>query len=484
MSIRKRLILSNIAMIMIPPFLFLLACGLLIFVFFGQVKEIRNLEQNSETTEMGKYFRELRKISFQLPEKLEDASYLIEMEKNLNKQKTLLVVRKGQEIIFYSKQLEGLPLQKLPAVDEDGESSMREFDNHHYNVRQYDFFFRDGTEGTIFFLRDVGSLMSLAHSFFPLLLIFLLLVLIATNGLLTYFVSRSIIRPVKNLTTAAEQISEGQLDFHIKPLANDELGKLSQTFEMMRQKLKESKELQLQYEENRKELLTNISHDLKTPITSIKGYVEGIQDGIANTPEKMEKYLQTIYTKSMNLDHLIDELFLYSKLDLHREPFTFEEVDVRMYFEDLVDELHFELEKENVNLTLHTDGDAYQVIADREKLKRVVTNVIGNSLRYMNKEEKQIQIELQTLDKEVLVSIIDNGSGIPNDALPYIFDRFYRVEASRNRKTGGTGLGLSIVKRMIEEHGGRIWASSNVGEGMSIFFTLRRVENNEESINY
>lgn len=317
----------------------------------------------------------------------------------------------------------------------------------------------------------------------------LLLALIITNGLLTYFVSKSIIKPVNKLSEAAQQIREGNLDFKIEPMNKDEIGKLAETFEQMRSKLKESAELQKTYEENRKELIANISHDLKTPITSIKGYVEGIQDGVANTPEKMDRYIKTIYTKSVDMDHLIDELFLYSKLDLHRVPFHFEEVDLKSYLVDYIEELRFDIEKDGVVVSFHAERDiSYIVMADREQLKRVITNIVQNSLKHMNKIEERIHVSLSLKEEDVLIQVQDNGIGIPKEDLPYIFDRFYRADPSRNRATGGSGLGLAIVKRIVEEHGCEIWAESKLGEGTSIFFTLKKShnedENDEQNINY
>lgn len=154
------------------------------------------------------------------------------------------------------------------------------------------------------------------------------LILILTNGLLTYFMSRSIIKPISKLSTAAKKISEGDLEYSVQSDKKDELGDLANTFEQMRLKLREADREQKQYEQNRQELIASISHDLKTPLTSIKGYVKGIQDGVANTPEKLDRYMDTIYRTANDMDGLIDELFLYSKLDLKRETFQFEQVDL------------------------------------------------------------------------------------------------------------------------------------------------------------
>ncbi|WP_438351367.1 sensor histidine kinase [Paenibacillus sp. FA6] len=302
------------------------------------------------------------------------------------------------------------------------------------------------------------------------------LILIITNGLLTYYVSKSIITPITKLSLAAKKISEGDLEYSIGSNKKDELGELTNTFEAMRIKLKEAKTAQLQYEQNRQELIASISHDLKTPLTSIKGYVKGIQDRVANTPEKLERYMDTIYKTANDMDGLIDELFLYSRLDLQQVPFEIEKVDLYAFFADFVDELAFNLDKEqNTVILLANKDDPYIVEADREKLKRVVTNIVQNSMKYMDKKHKEIQVRLSSSSDEVIVEMKDNGSGIRKEDIPHIFDSFYRTDISRNSSTGGSGLGLSIVKKMIEEHGGNVWAVSKLGEGTSIYFKLKKV---------
>ena len=302
------------------------------------------------------------------------------------------------------------------------------------------------------------------------------LILIITNGLLTYYVSKSIITPITKLSLAAKKISEGDLEYSIGSNKQDELGELTNTFEAMRIKLKEAKAAQLQYEQNRQELIASISHDLKTPLTSIKGYVKGIQDRVANTPEKLERYMDTIYKTANDMDGLIDELFLYSRLDLQQVPFDIEKVDLYAFFADFVDELAFDLNKEQSTvLLLANKDDSYIVEADREKLKRVVTNIVQNSMKYMDKEHKEIQVCLSSSSEEVIVEMKDNGSGIGKEDISYIFDSFYRTDISRNSSTGGSGLGLSIVKKIIEGHGGNVWAASKLGEGASIYFKMKKV---------
>ena len=225
-----------------------------------------------------------------------------------------IVVRKGEAISYASKVFESVALKKaLPKFEKTNINSRgtTELNGTFYRYVKFDFYFPENEEGSIFVLKKQSSFVDLTQKLFPILFVSLLLLAILLIGLLSYFVSRSVIKPIFVLKDATERIKEGNLDFQIPATSHDEIGQLNQGFEEMRKKLKGSIEMQTQYEENRKELISNISHDLKTPITSIIGYVEGIKDGIANTPEKMDKYLTTIHTKAKHMDTLIDELFVF-----------------------------------------------------------------------------------------------------------------------------------------------------------------------------
>ncbi|CAG9620440.1 sensor histidine kinase [Sutcliffiella rhizosphaerae] len=306
----------------------------------------------------------------------------------------------------------------------------------------------------------------------------IILILILANGLLTYYVARSIIQPIRELMRAAEEISKGNLEYEMPPLKRkDELQTLAQTFEQMRQKLIGAKIAEEHYAENQKLWMASISHDLKTPLTSIKGYVKGMQDGVANTPEKREKYLATIEKKAEDMNTLIEELFLFSKLELESVPFHFAPLDLKSYLEDVVDELRFYFEEENGLVTFETDHhSSYVIDADRDQLKRVITNLTANSLKFMTEKEKHLHLNLHTGHDYVELEWRDNGIGIPKESLPYIFDRFYRTDPSRNSETGGSGLGLAITKKIIHMHKWTIWAESTQSEGTSIFIRFRKKE--------
>jgi signal transduction histidine kinase len=245
----------------------------------------------------------------------------------------------------------------------------------------------------------------------------------------------------------------------------------------MRLRLKDNAEEKLSDEKENRALISNIAHDLKTPITAVKGYAEGIIDGVANTPEKVDRYVRTIYNKANEMDTLINELTLYSKIDTNRIPYNFAKINVSEYFQDCVEEIGLDLEAKGIGLAYYNyvDPDVV-IIADPEQLRRVISNIISNSVKYMNKTKGFINIRIKDVGDFIQVEMEDNGRGIAQRDLPYIFDRFYRTDASRNSATGGSGIGLSIVKKIVEDHGGKIWATSKEDTGTTMYFVIRKYE--------
>ncbi len=305
----------------------------------------------------------------------------------------------------------------------------------------------------------------------------IVLILIVTGLSITAWIYRGIVTPIYKLEEAAQNIKEGNLDFTVEAETNDEMGKLCQNFEDMRQRLKESAEEKLEAEKQNRILISNISHDLKTPITAIKGYVEGILDGVADTPEKVDKYMRTIYSKAIDMDRLINELTLYAKIDTNRIPYDFKRMKAADYFDDCIEEIGLGLEAEHIGLSyFNYAGDEVEIIADPEQLKRVINNIIGNSIKYMDKEHGLINIRVKDVGDFIQIEIEDNGKGIAQKDLPFIFDRFYRTDASRNSATGGSGIGLSIVRKIVEDHGGKIWATSKEFTGTVMYFVIRKYQ--------
>ena len=307
--------------------------------------------------------------------------------------------------------------------------------------------------------------------------IFGLATLILFIIILSQTISRSILVPLKELNKATESIAEGNLDFTIKYKKNDELGRLCQAFDTMRDKLKKSIEKQMESEKQRKEMIGVISHDLRTPISSIKGYVEALQDGIAKDQAQFTRYLQVIQDKTDRLDALIDDLFLFSQMDLGRLKMDFEIVDSREMLEDMLHYISLDWKDSNIEIIKELPFVSVKVKVDMRRIAQVMDNIIQNASRYVG-SNGQIRVSAVREKEELIVAIRDNGIGINKEDLPYIFDLFYRGEKSRSRNFGGSGLGLAICKSIIEDHGGRIWAESSPGQGTTIFFSLPIVEHN------
>ena len=309
------------------------------------------------------------------------------------------------------------------------------------------------------------------------MLVSVILIMAMTCSFLMAWIYRSILTPIETLKKATRNIRDGNLDFEVEIGDDDEIGELCADFEEMRIRLKESTEEKVVFDSQNKELISNISHDLKTPITAVKGYVEGLLDGVADTPEKQKKYLRTIYNKANDMDRLINELTFYSKIDTNRIPYTFNKINVKEYFDDCFEDIGMEMSQQQISLSYDNKvASDVMVIADAEQIKRVINNIVGNSVKYMDKPDKSIAIRVMDVGDFVQVEIEDNGRGIAAKDLPYIFDRFYRTDTSRNSSKGGSGIRLSIVHKVMEDHGGKVWATSREGEGTTMYFVLRKYQ--------
>lgn len=302
-----------------------------------------------------------------------------------------------------------------------------------------------------------------------------IIIIILTGSYLSKRLSRSILAPVRKLGEAAAAVRGGNLDRPVGYASGDELGQVCALFDEMRLRLKASKQAEQRYEQQRKQMIAGISHDLSTPITTIKGYVSGILDGIADTPEKKEHYLRTIYDRACDMDQMVDSLFLFSKLDLDQEPFRMEPVDLIAYFKDCFTELRGKPVEMNVEFHTGTCKNA-PVLIDRVQFDRVVANLVDNSIKYRRGESCSFGLWLDCTEKEVTLAFKDNGIGIAEGEAEKIFENFYRTDPARSNAAKGSGLGLSITRRIVERMGGHISARMRKSGGLCITITLPRAK--------
>lgn len=493
MKLRSKLIITFLILILVPVLFTTVA-----FFGFGQyqLNSIRKLygvenvtyETLSNTPAMmSRITREtydgMQQKAETDPDAFEDTEYLDTVNLDLEKRYSFLVVRKGDSFTYIGNDgdqtdlLESLPEYGAHDADQEQDMGIYIGGNLQALVKQLDFRYSDQTEGTAFIVTSISGMIPEMESLVMDVIMVLALILIFTSMILTAWIYKSIVTPIHHLQVATKKITDGNLDFEMPAGGEDEIGELCTDFEDMRRRLKETAEEKLEAEKQNKELISNISHDLKTPITAVKGYVEGIMDGVADTPEKQEKYIRTIYNKANDMERLINELTFYSKIDTNRIPYRFDRINVNEYFADCVEELSIELEEQNIELAYfnYVDEDV-QVIADAEQIKRVINNIVSNSIKYIDKPKGYINIRVKDVGDFVQVEIEDNGKGIATKDLPLIFNRFYRTDASRNSSKGGSGIGLSIVKKIIEDHGGKVWATSKENTGTVMYFVLRKYQ--------
>ena len=485
MKFRTRLLITSLTMVLLP---LLLTCAALLVVgshiedaetplgFFDRdnASYIYTIENYSRISEEA-----LEKVRQQIkedPSRLEDMAYLDEITLDLRDKSSYIIVRKDDALYYTGNSNAASNI--FHALPEYGNEMPGTEAGYYYNdikklVKGVDFRFLDGSEGSFFIITSINSLLS--RKMLHKMAFAFILVLVFTSLLLTRGIQRGIFTPINQLNTAMQNIAEGNLEYMLTTEEKGEIGELYRNYEDMRLRLKESLDEKFEHEKKNRELISNISHDLKTPITAVKGYVEGIMDGVADTPEKMDKYIKTIYNKANDMDRLINELTTYSGIDNNRIPYNFHRINVADYFGDCVEEVGLDLESKNIQLNYEDLVEpSTQIIADPEQLKRVINNIIGNSIKYLDKERGVIDIRILDEVDSIRVEIEDNGKGIAAKDLPNIFERFYRTDASRNSSQGGSGIGLSIVKKIIEDHGGYIWATSKENEGTCMHFVIRK----------
>lgn len=403
---------------------------------------------------------------------LENLEYYMRMDNRLSENDIKMFILKRGRLIYASNGLDESSLR------DDLEFSLDTL-RQSYIIEQHTI---SENAFKVFFLLPKTDSMIFKKSFIVFIATIFIIASIFRSGFSHTIMKRiykHMIDPLEKLKEATNNIRKGNLD---EPLItemhyNREVKDTFKDFEKMRAQLKENKALALQYENNRKDLISNISHDLKTPIASIIGYVEGILDGVADTPAKRERYMQIIYKKSLDMNRLVNDLILFSKLDVNKVAFAFKTMNFQVYMETLFEEYGIELLENNIELVSRYQGtENLSLSIDAKQLRRVFNNIIGNAMKHLNKETKAIEILVYEENDEVVVRVSDNGAGIPSDKVDHIFDRFYKGDAARNTEIGSSGLGLSISKQIVLAHGGRIWATSELGEGTTIFFTLSKKE--------
>ncbi len=305
---------------------------------------------------------------------------------------------------------------------------------------------------------------------------FLLLgLLLIFAGLLSasfgYLLAGSINRSLAQLQAGANRLAAGDFSGRVHLTEIDELYSVANAFNVMADELEAAFARQQALERARRDLTAAVSHDLRTPITSIRAMVEALHDGVVSEPEMVRRYYSNIQAQIKNLSTLINDLFELSRLESEQVQLELEPVNINDLLSDVVESMQAQANTRNISIRGIFCEDLPLIKAEMVKIQRVITNLVQNALRH-TPENGEIALETRLAEQGVQVDVIDTGEGISAEDMPFIFDQFYRGEKSRSRETGGSGLGLAIAKRIVEAHHGQIWATSDPGHGARFSFVL------------
>lgn len=349
-------------------------------------------------------------------------------------------------------------------------TSQREINGTSYQILVY------GTRG-----EELSSGMKLIIVLAVLVLLCVVLTAIwGTNRFLIRFVFQKINGPLTILSDGVREIGNGNLDYRIDYHGKDEFAPVCEAFNEMAARLKTSVERTRQDEESRKELLAGISHDLRSPLTSIRAYVEGLLDGVAKTAKARQHYLLTIKTKAEDIDRMVSQLFLFSKLDLAEYPMNLQTFRLDEFITGVTAETKEEYRSKGLEVTTEPLCPV-SVTGDMELLRRVLTNIMDNSAKYKIMAIGHLRISMEDAGKNCRIILSDDGPGVPEEALPKLFDVFYRSDPARKNPAGGSGLGLAIACRTVERMSGTISARNITAGGLEITITLPEEDGHAEN---
>lgn len=289
--------------------------------------------------------------------------------------------------------------------------------------------------------------------------------------LLGLLLAKAMVTPIQNLTSAAERVAAGDFSPKLNSEAQDEIGVLTRTFNRMSGQLKQTLDDLKKSEATRREFVANVSHELRTPITSIRSYAETLQDSEDLPDDTEQEFLGVIVKESDRMTKIVQDLLTLSRFDAGSFEFSFERFSFEKSIHDVYNMMQLEAQKHGHNFTLDFETPIPEITGDMIRIEQVLINMVSNAIKY-TRDGGNINITAGKKDETVWVSVKDNGIGIPDEDVPKVFDRFYRVDKARSRDSGGTGLGLSIANEIVARHSGKIEISSQSGKGTTITMTL------------
>jgi len=472
MTIKKRLAISNVLMILVPVAMTLLIAAGCVAIIWFQIAHGTGLgfEDSESFYQASTGISDLAAEALKAPKPEEQVESLKTLTSFLDRgAMSLAVTADGREIYRYGEtrnaQLEAAAL----ALDGDGTVSSGS-DSLHIRPQvlhgiKYEIFLY-GTQRELSYA-NLKTAVILAGS---VLLLAILLSVIFTDRFLTRFVVRHVEQPLELLANGVRQISEGNLDYQLEYDGKDEFLPVCRDFNDMARRLRESVERSRHEEESRKEMMAGISHDLRSPLTSIQAYVEGLLDGVASTPEMQKKYLTTIKARAEELERMVERILTYSRMELEEAPRNAKPLPLNEYLRAEINEVSADYAGRGLDIT--AELEPFTAAADAAELRQILLNIADNSLKYKSKARASLHIRLRNEGETCLLSFADDGPGVSAEALPKLFDEFYRADSSRSDRTKGSGLGLAIVAKAAGRMGGSARAEISECGGLSVILTI------------
>lgn len=483
MTIKRRLVISNILMIIIPVTIALV-------VALGTMGIVWSVyEQLSDKTRLEISFEETLDLVMETVVNNKDSS---ELKSALKVGQMNVVVyddagnqyKLGSEVLRYQDNL----MEAASTIDEEGFVTINNEEVYKEKRTSKGVYY---TICMLYSLTDYDLYEYTFHTSYVVIIIMtiisIIIAIIITNHFLTYFVFRKIKQSLDLLADGVHEISNGNLDHRIAYGYNDEFAPVCEDFNDMATRLKQSVELQQKHEQCRKELLAGISHDLRSPLTSIKAYVEGLLDGVAKTPTAQINYMQMIKTKAEDIDHMVSKLFLFSKMDLGDYPYYPELLDLAQEILSYVKATAEEYHAKGLNVSIEQMEPGVTLYTDPIQLRSIFANILENSLKYKDKAEVDVFIFIEVEGGTVRIIIEDNGPGVSDEALGKLFDVFYRSDPSRRNPNKGSGLGLAITAKAVTRMNGKIYAQNREEGGLRIMIEVpmnSKEQEDEKNTNY
>ncbi|MEA4825116.1 ATP-binding protein [Clostridium sp. JNZ J1-5] len=324
--------------------------------------------------------------------------------------------------------------------------------------------YREVFQGTIVMNTPMQEIKEPLRRVYQIIWMSAILAIVASSIIIYYFSQRIIIKPLEKINSVAGKISQGEVGKRVDIKSDDEIGELAKSFNSMADSLQE-------VENNRRTFISNVSHELRSPITSIKGFIGGILDGII-PKEKETYYLSIAYEEIQRLTRLINDLLDLSAIDAGKFTLSIQEQDINEIVRLSIIKFETIIKSKKINVDVWLDDKDVYVLADKDKIIQVVTNLVDNATKHVE-EGGNIDIRTKVKGQKVFVSIYNDGPNIPEEDAKRIWERFYKSDKSRTTKVS-TGLGLSIVRRIITQHGEDIWFENKENKGVKFIFTLKR----------